>query len=237
MAGPALLAANTDEVAGVHDDSPADAGARNRCEYRAVFGGQWSAAESPALSESRTAGGGGRKVSALPGGVDCLSELLRLGEDEPHLRGASCLSSHGFQLDRFRRGTAAECRTGFGELLCVVGGQAGHWTKFLAGGRQERRTAGRHAERTFLEEQVWKLAGNFREPADAGRDGLYGDWGRTGELLFLLRVDEFRAWRCVRAHRVRKRLVAHSAWFSPGNPRYRADETGSNHRTGARGYE
>src|SRR6266699_1235418 len=48
----------------------------------------------------------------------------------------SCLSSHGFQLDRFRRGTAAECRTGFGELLCVVGGQAGHWTKFLAGGRE-----------------------------------------------------------------------------------------------------
>ena len=40
-------------------------------------------------------------------------------------------------------------------------------------------------------------------------DGIYSDWGRAGKLLFLLRVDEFRAWRCVRAHRLRTGLVAH----------------------------
>src|SRR6516162_3211009 len=203
VAGRALLDANTEEVAGVHDDSRADAGARNRCEYSAVFGDQWSAAESPALSESRTARGSGRRVSAVPGGIDCLPEFLRLGADEPHLRGARCLSSHRFQLDRLRRGATIECGTGLGKLLSVAGRRAGHRTKFLAGGRQARRTTRSHAERTLLEEQVCKFPGNFGEDAEAGRDGLYGDWGPAGELLFLLRVNEFPAWGRVRAHRLR----------------------------------
>src|SRR5215472_8464085 len=217
LAGLAICDARAPEGPRILGRCHTHAGARHWREYRGVFGG-------------------GRNISTVPGSIHFVSKLPRLDADEPHLRRARGLPSNEFQFDRLGRSATAERRAGYGELFLVAWCTAADGPRFLARGRQEGCRARGPAQREFLEQQVWGIAGNPGPAANAGRHRLYGRWCHTAQFLFLLRIDEFRTWGRLRADWLGRRLLADAARFSPGDSRCRAHETGRNLGASAGGH-